>query len=389
MTKAHLIARSLRGRSGRHAAWIIPALIVLPIVTAGGCPPSDRPPIEVSDVPSGPPRTTFDVVYAVEANAAKLTQALWSSSVNTTARFRDQEGKHHTLNLDGSLLFARPRNFRMDLRPGLGDQVMGIGSNDEAFWVWIEPEEGTMRWGYHHNAGRPCCDQISVRPDQLLSALVIAGLPAKTDGLYGPVRKFEKTHDVLTYHRAQPYFDHREYWVMRSPPFLVDMVVFRDELGRPVMSAILDEYEPAWDGGPLLPHSVNISWPPQDAKFTMEVDGYQMKNLEEVSQRAFGLPSRRTLPAGIRRIIQIDEDCEATSEPTEADAAPAEEEEEYAPYQPDEQSAEPEPEPEYQEPDAQQDARPDYFPRYNREAQPQQEPSDEYYEEEAPDHPEL
>lgn len=306
-------ARRAQRRLGTGA--LRAALVLLPLVSLGGCPGPDRPPVtEEEGGPVGPPRSTNDIVYGVEENVSKLTEALWSSSVSTTARFRDERGKGHSLNLDGTLIFAKPRNFRMDLRPGLGDQVMSIGSNDDAFWVWIEPETGTMSWGHHRNAGRPCCEEMPVRPDQLISALVVAGLPTESEGLYGPVRRFGKTHDILTYHRAHPQQDHREYWVMRKPPYLVEMVIFRDAMGRMVMSAYLDEYEPAWDGGPALPHSVNIIWPTQDAKFTMRVDGYQKKRLEEVSPRAFALPTRRNLPEGVRRIVQVDADCEGGGE---------------------------------------------------------------------------
>lgn len=294
----------------RHRLFLS-ILLLLPLT---GCPPRERPAFE-----EGPPkdlRTTAEIVETIQANAAKLDQALWSSSVSATGYYRDNQGKEQSFNFDGTLLYRRPRGFRMDLRPGLGDQVMQIGSNDETFWVWIEPKMQAMHWGHHRNAGLPCCEKMPVRPDQLVSALAVGGLPDGSGGLYGPIRDARTTYDVLTYHRGSPFHDHRRYYIEREPPYLVRLVVFRDELGLDVTSAFLSDYKTAWEGGPMLPHEVSVIWAQDGAKFTMSVGAYLPKKESEVNPRAFIMPDRPTLPAGIERIIQVDADCaDATASP--------------------------------------------------------------------------
>lgn len=274
-----------------------------------GCPPGG--PV-ATDVPSGPPRELPEIVSVISANAAKLDRPLWSNSVRATARIKDEKGKLHVYNLDSTLLFEQPRSLRMDLRPGLGDPVMGVGSNNEEYWLWVEPELHLMRWGRHKFVGRPCNEHISMRPDQLVAALAVGGLPSTIDGLMGPIRKAGKKHDILEYIRMQSgnYVMDREYWVERNSPYLVRVVQFRDVQGRVSMSAALDDYKMVWDGGPLVPHSINVIWPQDESTFTLDIGKLTGKAKGEVSPRAFLRPEADKLPAGVTDVVQIDRDCD-------------------------------------------------------------------------------
>ncbi|MFQ5430855.1 MAG: hypothetical protein ACE5E1_11150, partial [Phycisphaerae bacterium] len=235
-----------------------------------GCPPPVPP-----SPPPGPPRELADIVATIEANAARLDRPLWCSPIRAKARFTDEDGRQHAYNLDGSLLFRRPRDLRVDLRPGLGEQAMQIGSNDAAYWVWIEPELSRMWWGRYAHLGKPCVARMIVRPDELVAAIGLGGLPKPADGWFGPARKFGRDHDILYYLRRLPsgeYLLAREYWVSRAAPFLIVGVKSRDRFGRVSMSALLDRYEPAWDGGPMIPHAINILWPQDEGAFTLWLD---------------------------------------------------------------------------------------------------------------------
>ena len=276
-----------------------------------GCPPPNGGVVE--DRPA-PPRTLEEIVSTIEANAALLDQALWSSSVTVKARFSDDRGKDHLYNLDSNFLFQRPRNLRMDLRPGLGDQVMQIGSNGEDYWVWIEPEMNAMWWGRHRHVDKPCSGTISIRPDQLATALGLRGLPGREDGLIGPARRFGRQFDVLEYLRERPeggYLLDRAYLVARSAPFMVKAVRFRDPLGRVSMSSLLEDYRPAWEGGPLVAHTINVIWPMDNGTFTMWIDRMRGLPAAEVSEKAFDRPAGESVPDGVEQVFQVDVDCDA------------------------------------------------------------------------------
>jgi hypothetical protein len=264
---------------------------------------------EVSIASGGPPRELPDIVSVIEANAARVDRPLWAGSVTVTARVKDEKGKNHTYNLEGSLLFDKPRNLRMDLRPGLGDQVMGLGSNAEDYWVWIEPEMKAMHWGRHRFADKPCARSSGIRVDQLVEALGLGGLPSAAEGLSGPTRREGKKHDILEYRSAGAVAVDREYWVSRAPPYQIHLVNFRDAQRRIVMSAMLEDYEPAWQGGPLIPRAFSIIWPQDEGKFIMRIS--RLKGMEpgKVASTAFVRPGRQQLPSRIKKIIQLDAEC--------------------------------------------------------------------------------
>ncbi len=281
---------------------------------------------------------TEEITEAIEANAARLDQALWSSNASVTARFLDRQRVERTYNLEGAFLYQAPRSLRVDLRPGVGDQVMQIGSNDDDYWVWIEPEMGLLWWGRYRYLGRPCAGRMAVRPDQLVAALMLDGLPRRGGRLIGPARKHGNTYDILYYVRCDDAADRaasseggaaleyrldREYWVERVPPFMVRVVQFRDALGRVVTSALLDDYRPAWDGGPLVPHTISMHWPLDDGRFTLMLTGLRGMPADKVSPRAFLRPTDETLPPGVREVVQVDADCEPLLPPESPETPPA------------------------------------------------------------------
>jgi hypothetical protein len=266
--------------------------------------------------PDRPPRSLKEITQALEENSRRLDRPVWSTSVTATARIRDDKSREHVFNLEGTLLFDKPRNLRMDLRPSLGEPAIGIGSNDEEFWAWIEPEMHAMRWGKHRNAGRSCAGRMTIRADQIIAAMGLGGFPPAEAGLVGPARKYGKHLDILTYLRKnerQEYLIDREYWVDRDAPFLTRVVVLRDEFGRQMMSSLLDDYRPVWPDGPLAPHTVSIDWPLDQTRFTMQVAAFKPIERTQLRPTTFTRPQGARLPKGVSDIIQIDADCDNAS----------------------------------------------------------------------------
>lgn len=294
----------------------LPALIVLlvsgilyPVVTAGCEGPHSRR----SKAPVRRTRSTEEILSVIQQNASRLDRALWSSSVTVHAKFKDEKGHRHTYNLEGSLLFRKPKDLRIDLRPGIGDRVMEIGSNEQEYWFWVEPEMHLMRWGRHRFVGMPCSEHISVRPDQLASLFGFDGLPTAADGFSGPVRRDSSQFDILEYaqtlNAANPGVAPltRRYYVDRTAPYLVRMVNIYDSKGQIVVSALFDNFRPGWAGGPLVAHDYSVIWPLEDGRFTMSA--IKIEGRTKVSERAFVMPSRSELPRGVHDVIQVDADC--------------------------------------------------------------------------------
>ncbi|MBI5763018.1 MAG: hypothetical protein HZA51_05790 [Planctomycetes bacterium] len=288
-------------------------MTVVLLATLTGCPPQSGINQNASPLP---PRTTAAIVSTINDNAAKLDRALWAGHINVNARIRDDRKKPHEYNLEGTLLFRAPRDLRIDLRHALSERVMGIGSNESEYWVWIEPDLGLLRWGRHVYADKPCAEKIPVRPDQLAAILGFGGLPGPGSDLVGPTRKSGREFDILAYSKRMPANAgqlNRKYFIDRKPPHLVRLVAFYDEFGRRVMSAMLDDHRPAWKDGPLVPHQINISWPADDGNFNLSA--LAIEGRTTVSPRAFNRPTPAELPSGVRDVIQVDAACD-TQTPT-------------------------------------------------------------------------
>jgi len=304
------------------------SLVALCLIGVPGCPPGPR--VRPSGPPL-PPRELHEIVEVVNRNHALLDRPLWSRGVSISARIKDEKGKDHAYNLEGSLLFRQPLNLRVDLRPGVGDQVMQIGSNSDDYWVWIEPELKIMKWGRHRYAGKPCSEPMTIRPDQFAAALGLTGLPSPETGLIGPVRRYGKTHDILCYLRPKEdggYAFEREYWVDRAPPYMMRMVLYRDRLGRISMSSMLDDYKPVWDGGPLVAHAININWPGDEGWLRLFLGPLKDTEAARISPKAFVRPTAAELPRGIDRIIQVDTACDLTASEAVLDSPVSGEQEE-------------------------------------------------------------
>src|SRR5262249_7336505 len=150
-----------------------------------GCPPK---PIWTAPTPTGPPRTSQEIVERINANNEQIDRPLYASPAHVVAQMTDERGGSHRYELDGALLVRTPHEFRLDLRHPLGDQVMQVAANQETFWLWVKPEVSTYWWGRFDNVGKGCADAMPLRPDQLVAVLGTQVLPLKRDGAIGPAR---------------------------------------------------------------------------------------------------------------------------------------------------------------------------------------------------------
>ncbi len=289
-----------------------------------GCPQPPEPPIITGPEPRiERARTDQEILDTIRANEAKLNRALWSSNVAVVAHINDRKGDEHTYNLEGTMLFQRPRNLLINLRPGIGDNVMQVGSNETEYWAWIEPELSQMWWGRHEHAGKACADDVFVNPSELVAAMGI-GLPRD---MIGPLRKSGKHSDLLHYGRQNEdgaYQLTQEYRVMREPPYLVNVVIFYDEFGRKAMTASLDDFKAAWEGGPLIAHKVSVIWPLDKNKLSLKVGSFKNFDESKIKANAFARPiDSPPLPAGVfANMSQVDAACDRPGNPARSAVEP-------------------------------------------------------------------
>lgn len=311
------LKRMRHSRGRRQLARV--ASLALMLMMTGGCPPTPQEPIidRTKPIDAPDPRPLEEIMESIHANAALLNRPLWSSAVHVTADFPDRNGKSHKYNLNGTLLYRKPRELRVDLRPSIGDPVMQIGSNADTFWIWVEPELQMMRWGKHEHAGKPCAGRMSIRPDQLAASLGLQRLTVNEPGLSGPALQAGKDFDKLVYMREyadRRFMIEREIYVERVPPFMIQVMRFIDARGQETMRANLSDYKRAWDNGPLVPHKMEFIWPQDGGRLTLEASNLG-KPTGAVNPRAFIMPDERRLPRGIQDVQQVDAECDGAPSP--------------------------------------------------------------------------
>ncbi len=286
-----------------------------------GCPPqSPDVPVRSGEVE----RSLTAIVSTINANNSQIDRPLYASAVQVSAQFVDDRGKAHSYSLEGGLLVRSPSDFRLDLRHPLSEPIMQVAANSDEFWLWIRPETSTYWWGRFANVGKPCMDAMPLRPDELADVLGMRPLPNGRDGSIGPARIFGDKYDRLIYlRRSNDAFSvEREYWVERTSPFLVRLILFRDAMGRRSMNALLDDYRAAWSGGPLVAHKISVYWPqhdgrPEQGRLLLTIDRWTEPG--RISSRAFVRPV--SAPEGISRTVQVDAECGGPSTPPAAPRA--------------------------------------------------------------------
>lgn len=288
---------------------------VVSCLALGGCPP---PPPNPPDRPYSVERSLSAIVNTINGNNSQIDRPLYASPVQVTAKFVDDRGHSHSYVLEGGLLVRCPSDFRLDLRHSLSEPIMQVAANAEEFWLWIRPETSTYWWGRFANVGKTCMDAMPLRPDELAEVLGMRPLPTAQQGVVGPARIFGDRYDRLVYLRKSDggFLVEREYWVERSAPFLVRLILFRDELGRRSMNALLDDYRADWSGGPLIAHKISVYWPQksgrlEEGRLLLTIDRWTEPN--RISSRAFVRPE--SAPEGIARTVQVDQDCGGSAAP--------------------------------------------------------------------------
>jgi hypothetical protein len=191
----------------------------------------------------------------------------------------DADGKLHGYHVSAVLFYLAPRGFRFDLKK-FGERQLLVGSNDADYWVYTK-EDDSYQCGRH---GQPSelSRALPIQPDQMVEALGLTPLPSPAGG-FGRRRMVQRVDEdyqqiliLIADDHGQPVIE-REYWLDRYAPGLVRRVVFRDADGVVEMASLLDDYRRSAGDGPLLPHTLTLEWPCNDARMRFHVDRWSVE----------------------------------------------------------------------------------------------------------------
>jgi hypothetical protein len=239
-------------------------LLGLALLLLCGCPPQRRL-LE--------PRDVQEALARINANAARLAQPVHYQA-RAGFRFRDDQGRMRRVPAqEAALLFAAPRCLVFQVR-SLGGPVAQFGSNDERYWMWIEPEVRKLWWGRWDRLDRTAPQQLPLPPDDLLDVLMLRPLAASAAGGAAPLlRKVNRDYRLL-YVRldadCQPV-GLREIVLDPYEPGLPLELVDRLPDGRVQMQAVLANYQSIAAGGPYVPRRYAVQWPLKQAEMRIDV----------------------------------------------------------------------------------------------------------------------
>ncbi|MFQ6048783.1 MAG: hypothetical protein ACE5K7_05415, partial [Phycisphaerae bacterium] len=93
----------------------------------------------VAKPPPPPPPEALplqQIIDRVNRNNRRIDRVYSAGRVTVRGVFVDEAGRTRHIDLEGSLLYGKPRRLYLDLRHVLRS-VMRIGSNRQRYWMWV------------------------------------------------------------------------------------------------------------------------------------------------------------------------------------------------------------------------------------------------------------
>ena len=238
-----------------------------------------------------PPSGRCEATERVNANLSTINRPLHCSAL-VSFKFRDDDGRRHSFFAhDARLLFSPPQSLLFDVK-SLAGVVAEFGSNDERYWVWIEPEIRKLWWGEWSRAGGTGASRLPVPPEELLDALLLRPLPASLEGGLRPVLRVEEGDYRLVFTRLDAdgqttglreiRLDSREPY---QPVEIIDRLVSGDVL----MRAHLSDYRRVEGDGPYTPRRYVVEWPQRETE--MRLDILRAKFRPDLPAEVFDFPA--------------------------------------------------------------------------------------------------
>ena len=259
------------------ARWVLVGLLVF----LAGCPPQRE---RVA------PQDEREALARVNDNLTQIDEPLQYKAL-VSFRFRDAGGKtRRFIGHEASLLFAAPQYLRFEMR-SLTGVVAQFGSNDERYWVWIEPEVQKLWWGSWDQLREAAPRRLIVPPDDLLDALMLRPLsPSFARGMLPLLRYGDEI--CLEFVRLDADGEiggMREIRLDPFEPYQPLEIVDRLPDGRVQMHALLDNYRRIGDDGPYTARKYVVDWPLDGAQMRLDVTRARFR--PELPLEVFAFPS--------------------------------------------------------------------------------------------------
>lgn len=223
--------------------------------------------------------------------------------------------KSRFVNTGGDLFVHKPRELLLRGKKDVAGEVFQLGSTPERYWMSVFVDEDTMWWGYYRNIGKPCAQDMPIRPDAVGEVLGIGDIGADLLDTPIPTLRFNNDLDVymLVWNAKLPdrWFAEKEIWYDRATLRPRKVLLF-DRDGRVILRANLSEHRQV-----EVPGKPRENWPWMATRYELYFPETRSTMTMKLSDMA--LTSRTGQPkAGmirfpeepdVAKVIQIDADC--------------------------------------------------------------------------------
>ena len=224
--------------------------------------------------------------------------------------------KSFYVNSSGYVYLRKPRELLLQGKHDLAGKIFEIGSTDEVFWFTVYGKQDERYWGHYRNLGKPCMQEMPVRPDLIGEVLGISEIP--TDFLTAPFPTMRFNHDqcayMITWNARLPdrFYAQKEIWYDHKTYLPVKVIIY-DFDGRVLVRANLSNHQPvevqgaAKETWPRIATNYSLMFPASKSTMTLKLS--DMALLSKSGHPRAGTIVFKDDPE-VSKVIQVDEACE-------------------------------------------------------------------------------
>jgi len=263
----------------------------------------------------GPTEPMTAVINQVNANNAAIP-TLYARQEIQADLYDQSRKKSFYVNSSGDVFMRKPRELLLRGRHDLAGKIFEIGSTEDVFWFTVYGKQDERYWGNYRNLGKPCMQEMPVRPDLIGEVLGITEISPNLLEPPFPTMRFNNDQDaymlVWNARLSSQFYAQKEIWYDRKT-YLPLKVVLYDFNGRVLVRANLLNHRPVevanvpQDKWPRIATRYDLLFP--QSKSTMVLKLSDMALVSKTGHPRAGTIVFKDDPE-VSKVIQVDEACE-------------------------------------------------------------------------------
>ena len=262
----------------------------------------------------GPTEPMAAVITKVNANAAAIP-TLYARQEIQADLYDKSRNKSFYVNSSGTVFVRKPRELLLIGKHDLAGDIFQIGSTEDVFWFTVYGQQDERYWGHYKNLGKPCMQEMPVRPDLIGEVLGVTEISTNLLEPPFPTMRFNHDQDayMLVWNARLPaqFYAQKEIWYDRQTCLPLKVILY-DFNGRVLVRANLQNHKPVEVAGvpqekwPKIATRYDLLFP--ETKSTMILKLSDMALVSKTGHPKAGTIVFKDDPE-VSKVIQVDETC--------------------------------------------------------------------------------